>query len=308
MTVITSLLLITAIFASVKCQTLIESEPAVKKPGESHMLTCTPSGFSFRHYYLHWIRHAPGKGLEWVAEISPNSDVTWYANSVQGRFTISRDNSKNQLYLQMNRLAAEDTAVYYCSRDTHYSYFDYWGKGTQVTVATTCAPTSLLPLMACGSKGSDQLTLACIARNFSPASSVTFQWKGPSGRAVSDFTQYPAVQINEFYTSISHVSVKAAERESYSCSVTHPSQCMNKEVTFQKPDGHCVELTQPGSMVVKPGQSLTISCKVSGYSLTDSSYATHWIRQPAGKALEWVGGGGSSALRIDTMTFIFRFS
>uniref|UniRef100_A0A0E9W570 Immunoglobulin V-set domain-containing protein n=1 Tax=Anguilla anguilla TaxID=7936 RepID=A0A0E9W570_ANGAN len=50
-----------------------------------------------------------------------------------------------------------------------------------------------------------------------------------------------------------------------------------------------VELTQPGSMVVKPGQSLTISCKLSGYSVTDSSYGTHWIRQPAGKALEWIG-------------------
>ncbi|KAJ8249517.1 hypothetical protein GJAV_G00236290, partial [Gymnothorax javanicus] len=61
--------------------------------------------------------------------------------------------------------------------------------------------------------------------------------------------------------------------------------------------GHCVELTQPGSMTVKPGQSLTISCKVSGYSLTDSSYGTAWIRQPAGKALEWIGyvwGGGST--------------
>ena len=42
-------------------------------------------------------------------------------------------------------------------------------------------------------------------------------------------------------------------------------------------------------MVVKPGQSLTLSCKVSGYSLTDGSYATNWIRQPAGKALEWIG-------------------
>ncbi|KAJ8283368.1 hypothetical protein COCON_G00022180 [Conger conger] len=49
---------------------------------------------------------------------------------------------------------------------------------------------------------------------------------------------------------------------------------------------HCVELTQPGSIVITPGQPLTISCKVS-YSL--SSYATFWIRQPAGKALEWIG-------------------
>uniref|UniRef100_A0AAY5EI70 Ig-like domain-containing protein n=1 Tax=Electrophorus electricus TaxID=8005 RepID=A0AAY5EI70_ELEEL len=51
----------------------------------------------------------------------------------------------------------------------------------------------------------------------------------------------------------------------------------------------CVELTQPGSMVLNPGNQMTLTCKVSGYSVTDSSYCTHWIRQPAGKALEWVG-------------------
>ncbi|MCI4385405.1 hypothetical protein PGIGA_G00050080 [Pangasianodon gigas] len=49
---------------------------------------------------------------------------------------------------------------------------------------------------------------------------------------------------------------------------------------------HGEELTQPASMTVQPGQSLSIPCKVS-YSLT--SYATSWIRQPAGKALEWIG-------------------
>uniref|UniRef100_A0AAR2IN34 Ig-like domain-containing protein n=1 Tax=Pygocentrus nattereri TaxID=42514 RepID=A0AAR2IN34_PYGNA len=57
----------------------------------------------------------------------------------------------------------------------------------------------------------------------------------------------------------------------------------------------CFELTQPGSMVVRPGQSLTIDCKVS-YSVT--SYYSAWIRQPAGKALEWIGyissGGGTA--------------
>ncbi|KAI7803192.1 immunoglobulin heavy chain variable region [Triplophysa rosa] len=52
---------------------------------------------------------------------------------------------------------------------------------------------------------------------------------------------------------------------------------------------HCVELTQPASSVVRPGEALTLSCKVSGYSLTDSSYCSNWIRQAAGKPLEWVG-------------------
>ncbi|KAI5086499.1 hypothetical protein C0J45_1150 [Silurus meridionalis] len=46
---------------------------------------------------------------------------------------------------------------------------------------------------------------------------------------------------------------------------------------------HCEELTQPASMTVQPGQSLSINCKVS-YSVT--SYHTAWIRQPAGSGVK----------------------
>ncbi|KAK9534893.1 hypothetical protein VZT92_007311 [Zoarces viviparus] len=48
----------------------------------------------------------------------------------------------------------------------------------------------------------------------------------------------------------------------------------------------CEQLTQPASVTVQPGQRLTITCQVS-YSL--GSYRTAWIRQPAGKGLEWIG-------------------
>uniref|UniRef100_A0A3B5RDU6 Immunoglobulin heavy variable 4-1 n=1 Tax=Xiphophorus maculatus TaxID=8083 RepID=A0A3B5RDU6_XIPMA len=49
----------------------------------------------------------------------------------------------------------------------------------------------------------------------------------------------------------------------------------------------CCYVNEPSaSLTVQPGQTLTISCQVS-YSLT--SYHTGWIRQPAGKALEWMG-------------------
>ncbi|KAG5279645.1 hypothetical protein AALO_G00080040, partial [Alosa alosa] len=53
---------------------------------------------------------------------------------------------------------------------------------------------------------------------------------------------------------------------------------------------HCqVQLNQQSSVATQPGQVLTLSCGVSGYSLTDRSYCTHWVKQHAGKALEWIG-------------------
>uniref|UniRef100_A0A3B4WZT3 Ig-like domain-containing protein n=1 Tax=Seriola lalandi dorsalis TaxID=1841481 RepID=A0A3B4WZT3_SERLL len=44
-------------------------------------------------------------------------------------------------------------------------------------------------------------------------------------------------------------------------------------------------LLAPASVTVQPGQRLSITCQVS-YSV--STYYTHWIRQAAGKALEWI--------------------
>ncbi|KAI5086952.1 hypothetical protein C0J45_24476, partial [Silurus meridionalis] len=69
--------------------------------------------------------------------------------------------------------------------------------------------------------------------------------------------------------------------------------CVRYHHVFFSTDVHGEELTQPASMTVQPGQTLSINCKVS-YSVT--SYETAWIRQPAGEALEWIGhisGGGS---------------
>ncbi|ELK36686.1 Ig heavy chain V region M315 [Myotis davidii] len=75
---------------------LQESGPGLVNPSQTLSLICTVTGYSITSGYCwSWIRQPPGKGLEWM-----------------------RDTSKNQLSRQLSSVTTEDTAVYYCTRDT----------------------------------------------------------------------------------------------------------------------------------------------------------------------------------------------
>nr|NDP11664.1 immunoglobulin mu heavy chain [Bos taurus] len=49
-----------------------------------------------------------------------------------------------------------------------------------------------------------------------------------------------------------------------------------------------VQLRESGPSLVKPSQTLSLTCTVSGFSL--SSNGVIWLRQAPGKAPEWIGG------------------
>uniref|UniRef100_K7FA44 Ig-like domain-containing protein n=1 Tax=Pelodiscus sinensis TaxID=13735 RepID=K7FA44_PELSI len=50
-----------------------------------------------------------------------------------------------------------------------------------------------------------------------------------------------------------------------------------------------IQLQESGPGAVKPGETLTLTCSVTGGTVTSSTY---W--QAPGKGLEWIGQGGST--------------
>nr|AAB27359.2 IgM heavy chain [Oncorhynchus mykiss] len=294
MTFTTVFLLMIIGLRGVQSQTLTESGPVVKKPLEAHKLTCTASNLDINGYWIAWIKQAPGKGLEFVAAHYDIRNIV-YSQSVQGRFTISRDNSMKQVYLQMNSLKTEDSAVYYCAR-VNNGAFDYWGKGSMVTVssASSTAPT-LFPLAQCGSGTGDMMTLGCIATGFTPAS-LTFKWNDEGGNSLTDFVQYPAVQTGGSYMGESQLRVKRADWDSkkFECAVEHSAG--SKKVPVKKQPEY---LQQPSLYVMTPSKEEMSENKTASFACfaNDFSPRTHtikWMRMEKGTEQEVVSDFKSS--------------
>nr|7V8Q_B Chain B, 14A fab heavy chain [Mus musculus]7V8Q_D Chain D, 14A fab heavy chain [Mus musculus]7V8Q_F Chain F, 14A fab heavy chain [Mus musculus]7VAC_B Chain B, 14A fab heavy chain [Mus musculus]7VAC_D Chain D, 14A fab heavy chain [Mus musculus]7VAC_F Chain F, 14A fab heavy chain [Mus musculus]7VAZ_B Chain B, 14A fab heavy chain [Mus musculus]7VAZ_D Chain D, 14A fab heavy chain [Mus musculus]7VAZ_H Chain H, 14A fab heavy chain [Mus musculus] len=200
---------------------LLQSGGGLVQPGGSLKLSCAASGIDFSGYWMSWVRRAPGKGLEWIGEITPDSSTINYAPSLKDEFIISRDNAKNTLYLQMTKVRSDDTALYYCV--SYYEGFAYWGQGTLVTVsaASTKGP-SVFPL-APSSKSTSGGTaaLGCLVKDYFPEP-VTVSWN--SGALTSGVHTFPAVlQSSGLYSLSSVVTVPSSSlgTQTYICNVNH---------------------------------------------------------------------------------------
>nr|6OED_A Chain A, CH55 Fab heavy chain [Homo sapiens]6OED_C Chain C, CH55 Fab heavy chain [Homo sapiens]6OED_H Chain H, CH55 Fab heavy chain [Homo sapiens]6OFI_H Chain H, CH55 Fab heavy chain [Homo sapiens] len=206
---------------------LVQSGAEVKKPGASVKVSCKASGYIFISYFMHWVRQAPGQGLEWMGIINPSSGDTRYAQKFQGRVTMTRDTSTNTVYMELSSLRSDDTAVYYCARRPggleRHNWLDPWGQGTLVTVssASTKGP-SVFPL-APSSKSTSGGTaaLGCLVKDYFPEP-VTVSWN--SGALTSGVHTFPAVlQSSGLYSLSSVVTVPSSSlgTQTYICNVNH---------------------------------------------------------------------------------------
>nr|8IDN_H Chain H, E77 Fab heavy chain [Mus musculus] len=203
---------------------LKESGPGLVAPSQSLSITCTVSGLSLIGYGVNWVRQPPGKGLEWLGMIWGDGS-TDYNSTLKSRLSISKDNSKSQIFLKMNSLQTIDDARYYCVRDDDYDgQFAYWGQGTLVTVsAAKTTPPSVYPLApGSAAQTNSMVTLGCLVKGYFPEP-VTVTWN--SGSLSSGVHTFPAVLQSDLYTLSSSVTVPSSTwpSETVTCNVAHPA-------------------------------------------------------------------------------------
>ncbi|XP_050184149.1 Ig heavy chain Mem5-like [Myiozetetes cayanensis] len=155
---------------------LEEAGGALRAPGESVLLSCRGSGFTFENHYVRWYRQAPGAGVEWVSWISHYSSQVQFGPAVEGRATASRDNSLSEASLSLHLLHAGDGARYFCAVCTETqnqlrTAALVFGKGTQLTVEPSSPKPSVPQVIVMKSKklkeGGSPGKAACLATNFS---------------------------------------------------------------------------------------------------------------------------------------------
>ncbi|XP_039770549.1 immunoglobulin alpha-2 heavy chain-like [Ornithorhynchus anatinus] len=202
-------------------ESLVESGGAVKPAGESLHLSCTASSFIFGNSEMAWYRQAPGREPEWVSHIDPFQRNPRYSEAVRGRFSISRDNAKGQLYLQMDNLQVGDSGRYYCVRLTEKDNSAQlaFRTGTEVRVEPRAQAESQPTVFILR----NQSFAGCLVKDFYPKElSLTLFAPHPplmeplQATVPSSQETYTTVRIGQF-----------SEADMVICSVRHGSKQIN---------------------------------------------------------------------------------
>uniref|UniRef100_UPI0035B6AC0B Fab-2B1 VH n=1 Tax=Mus musculus TaxID=10090 RepID=UPI0035B6AC0B len=206
---------------------LQQSGAELARPGASVKLSCKASGYTLTTYGINWVKQRTGQGLEWIGEIYPRSDYTYYNEKFKAKATLTADKSSSTAYMELRSLTSEDSAVYFCARggvNSYTSHFDYWAQGTTLTVSSAkTTPPSVYPLApGSAAQTNSMVTLGCLVKGYFPEP-VTVTWN--SGSLSSGVHTFPAVLQSDLYTLSSSVTVPSSTwpSQTVTCNVAHPA-------------------------------------------------------------------------------------
>uniref|UniRef100_A0A8C6WYX4 Ig-like domain-containing protein n=1 Tax=Neogobius melanostomus TaxID=47308 RepID=A0A8C6WYX4_9GOBI len=194
---------------------LLQPGSVLLQPAQTLSISCRVSGYSLTDssYATGWIRQRQGK-LEWIFHQWSDGSLN-RNNALKDRFSVSRDTSAGTVTIQGQRLQPDDSAVYYwflnwCVAEIWHCdnyYFDYWGKGTQVTVTSaTSTPPSVFMLAPLKHSRDNKVTLTCFVKDFNPEE-IYVKWLVNDQPTMYDFNTTNSVRSNGAYYVYSHLTV-----------------------------------------------------------------------------------------------------
>ncbi|NXN10206.1 HVM55 protein, partial [Indicator maculatus] len=94
---------------------LVETGGGLRASGDSVTLHCRGHSFAFGSYGVWWYRQTAGGRLQWLSYIDLTGTTKKYAATVEGRATVSRDNSQPESSVSLWALHHWDSAHYFCT-------------------------------------------------------------------------------------------------------------------------------------------------------------------------------------------------
>ncbi|XP_064195858.1 immunoglobulin lambda-1 light chain-like [Anguilla rostrata] len=184
-------------------------------PGSNVKISCISSK---SNWHMSWYQKKPGSSPRFLIFGSTR------ATGLESRFTYSKTDN---IYLHIDKVTAEDEAVYYCAC-ADCGADNTFGGGTMLNIARASSPpalTLLPPSQTELSKGG--ATLVCLAQGFHP-DSLTVTWTEDGGAvAGGDVRTGEAQRRSDGTYSASSLLTLTADRwrsgRSYACQLTHPA-------------------------------------------------------------------------------------